>query len=316
MRTLYWQMRRELWEHKSIVWAPLGITLAAGLGLLTSLVIALSKKPNSIGFIEYCNLISQLSNSTFASQQLPIATQIGNASLKLSLTASVFAALVYCINSGFIERRDRTILFWKSMPVTDVATMLAKFAIPVVVLPLVTVAIALAVLFAVFAGSLVASIWLPSLSRIWHTSDVSEAILSVSIDSLLCGLSLAPVYAWLLLVSVSARRMPWLLGFVGPAGIMVIERSAIGHSRLLDLCLGCFKRALFSSSENASLQTSMLAGVPRAVNSTGDLNNSGWTILHSPALKILTSSVTLIGLAVAAVLMAIAIYFRKRQDAF
>ena len=42
------------------------------------------------------------------------------------------------------ERRDRSILFWKSLPVSDATTVLSKASIPLVVVPLVTFAVTVA----------------------------------------------------------------------------------------------------------------------------------------------------------------------------
>src|SRR5437667_8164505 len=65
------------------------------------------------------------------------------AAIMLILTAFI-VGLFYCLDALYGERRDRSILFWKSLPVSDTTTVLSKMSIPVVVVPLVTFAITVA----------------------------------------------------------------------------------------------------------------------------------------------------------------------------
>src|SRR5207247_4279204 len=60
------------------------------------------------------------------------------------MAISFLVAVFYCIDALYGERRDRSILFWKSLPVSDGTTVLSKMSIPVVVVPLVTFAITVA----------------------------------------------------------------------------------------------------------------------------------------------------------------------------
>src|SRR6185312_9302365 len=48
----------------------------------------------------------------------------------------ILISVFYCLDALHSERRDRSILFWKSLPVSDVTTVLAKASIPLIVLPL------------------------------------------------------------------------------------------------------------------------------------------------------------------------------------
>ena len=52
--------------------------------------------------------------------------------------------MFYCLDALYGERRDRSILFWKSLPVSDLTTVLSKASIPIVVLPLLTFAVTVA----------------------------------------------------------------------------------------------------------------------------------------------------------------------------
>jgi ABC-2 type transport system permease protein len=138
----------------------------------------------------------------------------------------IIVAMFYCVEALQRERRDRSILFWKSLPVSDVTTVAAKASIPFVVLPLLTVMITVATQFimllassAVLAGSglSVATYWAQvsflqmSLLLLYHVFTVHV-------------LWSAPIYGWLLLVSAWARRAAFLWAVLPPFAICVLEK--------------------------------------------------------------------------------------------
>jgi ABC-2 type transport system permease protein len=159
----------------------------------------------------------------------------------MAITAIV--AVFYCLDALYGERRDRSILFWKSLPVSDLTTVLAKASIPLLILPLITFAITIvtqwimlllssAVLLA--RGQSVAMLWshLPlfrmSLMLLFHLVAFH-------------GLQLAPIYCWMLLVSAWARRAPLLWAVLPPLAIGVAEKIAFNTAHfaaLLQYLLG------------------------------------------------------------------------------
>ena len=125
-RCLYWSVRRELWENRSLYLAPLAV---AALILVASL----------IGMI---HLPSKLSDPALdPMQRQELIEQPYTFAAMLLMFATMVIGLFYCVESLQRERRDRSILFWKSLPVSDLTTVLSKASIPFVVLPLVTFAI-------------------------------------------------------------------------------------------------------------------------------------------------------------------------------
>ena len=57
------------------------------------------------------------------------------------MVSTFVVGMFYCLDALYGERRDRSILFWKSLPVSDLTTVLSKASIPLVVLPLITFAV-------------------------------------------------------------------------------------------------------------------------------------------------------------------------------
>src|SRR5208283_3600079 len=74
-------------------------------------------------------------------QQHELIAQPYNFAELLIMGTTFIVAVFYCLDALYGERRDRSILFWKSLPVSDLTTVLSKASIPIVVLPLATFAI-------------------------------------------------------------------------------------------------------------------------------------------------------------------------------
>jgi ABC-2 type transport system permease protein len=212
-RPLYWSVRRELWENRAIYIAP----AAAGILFLVGFAISLVRMR-----------FHQEVHWTMNQYELAPALIMGAA-----LIVSVF----YCLDALYGERRDRSILFWKSLPVSDVTAVLAKLAIPILILPLVsfliTVATQLLMLVigtAIFAGSGV------RIAEIWSQTSFLR-VPAIWLYHLLTvhGLWYAPLYAWLLLVSAWSPRAPFMWAFLPPFVVYGVEKIAFNTSYFLSL---------------------------------------------------------------------------------
>ncbi len=121
-RLLYWSVMRELWESRSIYVAPLAV---AALTLVGHLIATIGRAMSVTNLAQRGAILEQ--HYSFA---------------EFAIMGTTFVvAVFYCLDALHGERRDRSILFWKSLPVSDLTTVLSKAAIPLVVLPLVTFAI-------------------------------------------------------------------------------------------------------------------------------------------------------------------------------
>src|ERR1700739_836799 len=136
-RPLYWSIRRELWEYRSIYIAPLAVAAVAFFGFLIA------------------TMGRAFSTSDLAVRQAVLQEPYEFASGLIMVTA-MLVAIVYSLDTLYAERRDRSILFWKSLPVSDLTTVLSKITIPIVILPLVGFIVALATQFIMLMLSSVA----------------------------------------------------------------------------------------------------------------------------------------------------------------
>ena len=206
-RPFYWSVRRELWEYRSIYIAPLAVACVALLGFL-------------IGTIG-----RGLATQDLARRQAVLGEPTTFAAAMVML-ASVVVVLFYCLDALHGERRDRSILFWKSLPVSNLTTVLAKATVAIVIIPLVAFVVTFAMqLIMVLLSTLALLGSGMSVAMLWtHFLEMSVMLLYHLVA--IHGLSFAPIYAWMLLVSVWARRTPFLWAFLPFLVISVGEKIA------------------------------------------------------------------------------------------
>lgn len=189
-RPLYWSIRREIWENRSIYVAPL---IVAGIVLFASSINTAMTLPRKMRGLA--------------------APKEGALFMPFSMIAAViiFTALVvgffYSLDALYGERRDRSILFWKSLPVSDRTTLVSKAAIPMVVLPLFACLLAFAaqvMLLWVSTGVLMSRGINPA--ELWSRIPLIQNTIVMFYGVAAHALWFAPLYSWVLLVSAWARR--------------------------------------------------------------------------------------------------------------
>jgi ABC-2 type transport system permease protein len=217
-RRMYWSVRRELWESRSIYIAPLTVAAVFLFGFLISLV----RLPGKMRAELAAHPVHQ---HTFLEQPYFFAAGL--------IMVTVFiVGVFYCLDALHSERRDRSILFWKSLPVSDLTTVLSKASIPLVVLPLLTVGITAATqLIMVLLSSAVLLVSGVSEAPLWsHFSPFQMSLVLIYHFLTMHVLGYAPVYGWLLLVSAWARRAAILWATLPLLAIGVVEKIAFNTS--------------------------------------------------------------------------------------
>jgi ABC-2 type transport system permease protein len=276
-RPMYWSVRRELWENRSLYVAPLAVAGVALFGFSLSSIAGIWEKPLRLNP---------------AQPQAPYDFAAG-----LMMLTGIVVSVFYCLDALHGERRDRSILFWKSLPVSDVTTVLAKASIPLVILPLLTFAITVAMQWLMLllssavllvSGLSVATLWtkLSFLRMSW-----------LLLYHLLTAHALwpAPIYCWLLLVSGWPRRATFLWAVLPLVAIAAVEQ--IG----------------FHTWHFAALVGSRLIGAAPTVASTSPDMFPTHPMTHIVPSLFLTSPGLWIGLAVAAAFLAAAVQLRRYQ---
>lgn len=222
IRHWVWALRRELWENRWLYVAPL---------CLGASIIA--------GFSVYAfHLPSQMAALDAAGQRKAIVDPY-EAVAGLMMIAGLLVGVIYSVDALYAERRDRSVLLWKSLPVSDVMTVLAKICVPVLLLPLtiwvITVVVHLAMML-ISSAVLIANG--QSATIVWAQVRLVSNSLSLGYHLVaLHGLFAAPLYGWLLLMSAWAPRAPFIWAFLPPVGMVFLERVALGTTRFANLLL-------------------------------------------------------------------------------
>ncbi|NUQ20185.1 MAG: ABC transporter permease [Gemmatimonadaceae bacterium] len=227
MRRLIWNLRRELWENRWLWVAPASIAAVLFTGFVA---YALGSLPAQVAGVAAV-LTAHSGNHLREPYEVVSGVMMG---------IGLLVAVIYCVDALYGERRDRSVLLWKSLPVSDPETVLAKLCIPTIVLPAIvwglTVVLQLGMLL---ASTAVLAAHGQSATMVWSSSRVfADAGPLLYHLVALHGIATSPIYAWILLVSAWAPRAPLAWAILPPVAIGVLERVALGTTRFAALVLG------------------------------------------------------------------------------
>jgi len=216
-------VRREFWEHRSLWAAPLAVTVLL-------LICA---------WLTHGALDIDASDS--AEWLDPQNKTIVFALAQWGLTVPYYLVMLlvlnfYLIDCLYAERKDRSILFWKSLPVSDGATVAAKLFVGCILVPLGTFVLAL------FTDLLFTAIWniraalghSPELVA-WDTVAFLQIQTLMFLGLVISILWYAPIFASLLLASALVRRNVLLWVTLVPLLVVIGERIIFGTSYVYDL---------------------------------------------------------------------------------
>lgn len=230
MKTMKWLLRREFWEHKgSMYFAPLVVAALMLAAMVGSLIFGKAVRVFNV------EVNGAQVDGAAVIHGLPLEMQAKLAQIATSgylfVSAPLFLMLGvvvfwYCLGALYDERRDRSILFWKSLPISDEMSVLSKVLTAAVVSPVVTglVAIAMSLVFLFVACTVLSFHGLNLFSRVIASPNLYLAPIGL--------LSLLPVYivwalptiGWLMLVSSWARSKVFLWAVAAPVVALLIVR--------------------------------------------------------------------------------------------
>jgi ABC-2 type transport system permease protein len=232
-RSFYWSVWREVWENKSIYIAPLIVATVILAGVLMSCGRLPGLRRNALLLDE-------------ARRRAAIELPYNVVAMTLIVTAFI-VGLFYSLDALYGERRDRSILFWKSLPVSDLTTVLSKAIIPIAILP--AIIFAIAVLTQFFMLLISSAVLAPSglAGTTWANFNLLRESVVLFYGVIVIALWHAPIYGWALLISGIARRAPFLWAVLPPLAIGIFEKIAFNTTYFQSM----LKNRLFGAGDTA-----------------------------------------------------------------
>lgn len=234
-------LRRELWEHKgSLIFAP--AIMAALFVVLTiiGLMTAVHHMPADMGpnhTITIDGEQMQPDQAVKALDTIPQEKRAEYMSVALRVPSLPFDLLLffilpfYCIAALYDERKDRSIAFWRSMPVSDTETILAKLATAIVVFPAIVCAMSAVVqlTWMIVATGFCWYFGLSAWSVIWAPSHLPLVWIQQYLDYVFTMLWLLPFIGVFMLAAAGSRR-PFLWSVL-PFPLLMLSEKWIFHTR-------------------------------------------------------------------------------------
>ncbi|MBF8269422.1 MAG: ABC transporter permease [Gammaproteobacteria bacterium] len=147
------------------------------------------------------------------------------------------ALIAYLLNTLYSDREDRSILFWKSLPVSETRNVLTKLFVAVIAVPVLATVISwlaqigYVVLALIFAYRLDLNPW----TAVWSRLDLLQAFFNEIVFVLWVGFWMLPFTAWLLIASAWARRVPFLIAILPFVVVIIFEKLLFDTSIIAGL---------------------------------------------------------------------------------
>jgi hypothetical protein len=231
--TFYWSVLRELWENKSIYIAP---AIVAGVILFGALI--------SAGHLPGRRRNAMLLDEVHRRAAIELPYNI--VAMMLIITAFI-VGFFYCLDALYGERRDRSILFWKSLPVSDLAIVLSKAIVTLAILPAIIFVVVVVTQFIMLLLS--TAVLTPSglAATSWENFNLLRESVVLFYALVVIALWHAPIYGWALLISGIARRATFLWAVLPPLALGIFEKITFNTSYFASM----LKDRLFGAGDTA-----------------------------------------------------------------
>ena len=300
-------IKRELWEHRSIFVTPIVIASVVTLGTLTALVFV-GEFQNELNLA-----IFGAQNVAGETERKAVLTGLFLGSSWLFVLGLSVLTVFYALDSLYAERKDKSILFWRSLPVTDAETVVSKLLTALFVIPAIAI---IGIMVTHLVNLVVTSLWVTTKGGdagllIWSSVSLFDNWFAMIIVLFAFAIWMSPFVGWFLFVSAWTKRSPLLMAFLPLVLIPMIEgiflRSAHfaeavwGRSALIPIFAGIDMERFFD--EDNPIRGA--ANMPEEMVSL---------LTHLDVGRFVTSVDTWIGIIVCGLLTTAAIYVRRYRD--
>jgi len=292
-------IRRELWEHHSLYVVP----VVLGLVLI---LVEITGQASISAYGTHIDMALLGATNISANERGAAVSALLSMFTGLFIVAMLFLTVFYSLDALYSERKDKSILFWRSMPVTDAETVISKLITATILIPLLTLAI-IAVTHLIIL--LVTSIWIGlhganAWHLIWSSVPLLDNWAATLIFVLSLSLWLSPFVGWFLLVSGYTRRSPMLMAVLPVILLPMLERIVLGSSLLFD--------AIFVRTARMPIYKDFDLGSLFSRNSLADAAQDGISLVSMLDVgRFLASPGLWTGLVVCGLFVSAAIYVRR-----
>ena len=212
-------IRREIWEHRAIYVTPIAIAVIVSLISLAGMVtVSAFHKEVNIALFSASNIAGD------AERQAALTVFFLGTSW-VFLFALAILTTFYSLDSLYAERKDKSILFWRSLPVTDAETVVSKLLTAVFVLPLFTVA---AIIVTHLVNLVITTGWVMfkggnAAHLVWGSVSLFDNWAAALVVTIASAIWMSPLIGWFLFVSAFTKRSPLLMAFMPLIIIPIIE---------------------------------------------------------------------------------------------
>ncbi|HEY7753508.1 MAG TPA: ABC-2 transporter permease [Steroidobacteraceae bacterium] len=299
MNRFIWLVRREIWEHKAIWVAPLIVIGCLVLAALTGNI--------HLGPIGTGDGLGAIAPDHQA--RIVLIAYAGLALVVFMVMGIV--SFFYSLDSLYADRRDRSVLFWKSLPLSDAETVLSKFAVAAIVIPLVALVGAVLSQFVIaVGGSAKLALAGQAAGVMWNAQAISGGLVIAVVWSITAMLWYAPVVGYLMLASAWAPKGPFLWAVLPPAGLYMLERVLLQTNHVG----GFIKERMFGLVRLVRPEAAADVDPATGDEVRGQLIRLSDLDLAGSLQDFYTSADLWLGVIAAAVLVAAAMWVRRYRD--
>ena len=222
-------VKKELWEfNKLLFWVPIIIMIMMVAAPLLQLMIIEDYQWNGI-----IDGLTRLQNQEVTQELARVSFAAISGLFMPFMMVALLIQVYYFLVCLFDERRDMSIYFWRSMPVSDATAISTKLLTGALVIPGIfmlaaTVTLVLA-LFLALIGCIALSVGYDiSIWHVWGSLELFTNISLVWLSLIPFVLWLFPLFAWLMLMSMFANKAPFLWALL-PIIILVLVEAFVVH---------------------------------------------------------------------------------------
>ena len=298
-------IKREVQEHRSFGLTPIAIAAVLASGTLALMVVG-------TGFRDVIDMA--LLGASIVGEAERRAMLTGLLSLYTLVVASAMGIVTvfYCLDCLYAERKDGSILFWRSLPVTDTETVVSKLLVAMLVIPAISYAAILATHVLVL---LMASVWVEmqggsAIHLLWNGAALLDVWAAILVVVWAVPLWLAPFIGWFLFVSAAVKRSPLLLALLPLAVLPLIGLTFQSRLPLQAIWLRPFRMPVFSADGVAAVMGRAEGGGPVELR-----QEMASLVATLDVARFLASPSLWLGLIVCGLFTAAAVYVRRYRDA-